>query len=348
MWRPRRLLLFVNPFGGKRNALDIYEKHARPTFQLARIDVELVVTQRAQQIPDILRNHSLHHYDGIVCVGGDGTFAELFNGILGRTMDDSQTKTGHDPRQLPATALPTPILPLGIIPAGSTDTIAYCMHGTNDIQTAVLNCCLGAQNGLDLCSVWTTDGKLLRFYASVLSYGYLGDVAADSERYRWMGPKRYDFSGFKKFLVNRGYEAEITVHMQPNSDADDDDDNDVSANPLLSERPPGCYAGCARCNRAAAHRTHASSSTSVKDAQTKSIRGKYFMINTANISCACERCPNGFSKYCHMGDGCFDLVLIRRTSFLNNVRLLLRLSSRSGNIVSRASFKLRCVTNVYI
>lgn len=84
--------------------------------------------------------------------------------------------------------------PLGIIPAGSTDTIAYCLNGTCDVRTIVLNIALGQINGLDLCSVSNQEG-LLKFYASVMSYGFLGDIAIESEKYRWMGPKRYDYSG---------------------------------------------------------------------------------------------------------------------------------------------------------
>lgn len=79
---------------------------------------------------------------------------------------------------------------------GSTDTIAYCLHGTTDPTTAVLHIIFGNSLGLDLVSVYDEQG-LLRLYASVLSYGYLGDVAYHSDQYRWMGPRRYDFSGKK-------------------------------------------------------------------------------------------------------------------------------------------------------
>lgn len=66
----------------------------------------------------------------------------------------------------------------------------------------------------------------------------------------------------------------------------------------------------------------------------KIIKGTFFMVNGANISCACARCPNGFSKYSHIGDGYVDLLIIRHTSMLNNLRLLLKLSSQNGEIVS--------------
>jgi ceramide kinase len=56
---------------------------------------------------------------------------------------------------------------------------------------------------MDVCSVRsnsrkhdaTTPGDLLCFTASLISYGYLGDVIKDSENFRWLGPRRYDYSG---------------------------------------------------------------------------------------------------------------------------------------------------------
>lgn len=84
------MLLFLNPYGGKKNALALYERYAKPLFRLAGVDINLIITQRAQQIYDIVTSKSilLDNYDGLVCCGGDGTFAELFNGLVTRTMMD--------------------------------------------------------------------------------------------------------------------------------------------------------------------------------------------------------------------------------------------------------------------
>ena len=62
------------------------------------------------------------------------------------------------------------------------------------------------------------------------------------------------------------------------------------------------------------------------------VRGKFFMVNGANLACACSRSPMGFSPHCHVGDGCVDVILVRHTSLLNNIRMLLRLSSKEKNV----------------
>lgn len=168
--------------------MKIFEKYGKPLFAIADIDVNVVVSQRADQIRDFIEKQHLDVYDGIVCVGGDGTFSEVFNGIMLRTMNNLGINTQNPDH------IPKPQIPIGVIPGGSTDTVSYCLHGTTDVQTSVIHIVLGLTGGLDLSSV-RNDSGLLKFYASILSYGYLGDVSLESEKYRWMGPKRYDYVG---------------------------------------------------------------------------------------------------------------------------------------------------------
>ncbi|KRT79889.1 hypothetical protein AMK59_7079, partial [Oryctes borbonicus] len=203
---------------------------------------------------------------------------------------------------------------------GSTDTIAYCLHGTADVTTAVLHIVLGESLGLDLVSVYD-ENRFLRLFASVSSYGYLGDVVYHSDRHRWMGPKRYDYSGFKKIVANRGYEGEITVLFERSE--------------LSQSR---CYEDCVVCLEKSVEDFSSSSNsgTSINkeesDLARKTITGKYFMVSGANISCACARSPNGIAPYSHIGDGNLYLVLVHHTSLVNNIKLLLRLIKKTGTI----------------
>lgn len=62
--RPKNLLLFVNPYSGKRNALIVYEKYAKPLFQVANVNVTCIISQKANQISDIIMEQNLDRYDG--------------------------------------------------------------------------------------------------------------------------------------------------------------------------------------------------------------------------------------------------------------------------------------------
>lgn len=142
-------------------------------------------------------------------------------------------------------------------------------------------------------------------------------------------------SGFKKFVVNRAYEGEIHIP--------EDDDNDVDAIDGQPDDGLLCCEQCPRCGAQSQLERHQAAVISDNDGKSKPIttstkwrvlRGKFFMVNGANLSCACERSPNGFSRYGHIGDGRLDLVLVRHTPMLNNLRLLRKLTSRTQRIVS--------------
>lgn len=138
-------------------------------------------------------------------------------------------------------------------------------------------------------------------------------------------------------LTNRGYNGELTIDLAPND---------------TPTTGPVCLENCKKClsnnNLNQSSVIHASvndggdsgNESIINKSTTKTISGKFFMVNGANISCACVRSPNGFSKYCHLGDGYIDLVLVRHTSFINNLRFLLAMSSQHSNIVSIFSFAL--------
>lgn len=325
--RLRRIMVFINPLGGRRQGLQVYEKWCKPIIELAGIDASCVITQRPNQIRDILMIHDLSTYDAVCCVGGDGTVAELINGLLYRAILDKKMDL-HNPKYIPK-----PSLPIGIIPAGSTDTIVYSLHGTADVQTAAIHLVLGLSRGLDVCSVRNRDG-LIRFCTSIMGYGYLGDVAATSEKYRWMGVKRYEYTGVKAFLANRGYEAEIRLLC--------DNDGDKQCTESSIHKINVCGVDCVQCAESSDPSRGNVNTLSrelypedeLESQQWRIIKGKFFMISGSNISCACTRSPNGIAKYCHSGDGFMHLVLVRKTRFLNNLKFVKETMARNGDIVS--------------
>lgn len=317
--RPRKLLLFVNPYGGKKNALNIYEKYAKPIFRLANVDVSVIISQRPNQIFDLVLQQHLDQFDAIACCGGDGTFSELFNGIIYRKMMTENSNS--EPSKIDIDRIPKPEKPLGVIPAGSTDTICYCLHGTTDIKTSIIHIVLGQTSGLDISSVSSNDKGVMKFYASVMSYGYLGDLMAESERFRWMGPRRYEWAGFKKILGNKGYDVEVTIQQETEIAHGDSVINNCDVNNMR------CFQKCSIC----LDTSKFDKVSDEKEETYKKITGKFFMVNAANISCACRRSPLGFTNT-HIGDGRTDIILVRHGSILNNLKLLLALSSKKGSL----------------
>ncbi|XP_044535218.1 ceramide kinase [Gracilinanus agilis] len=111
--RPKHLLVYINPFGGKRQAKRVYEQKIVPLFNLASITTEVIVTEHANHAKDSLFEINIEKYDGIICVGGDGMFSEVLHGLIGRTQRDY----GIDQND-PKASLVQCNLRIGIIPAG--------------------------------------------------------------------------------------------------------------------------------------------------------------------------------------------------------------------------------------
>uniref|UniRef100_G3T7W5 Ceramide kinase n=1 Tax=Loxodonta africana TaxID=9785 RepID=G3T7W5_LOXAF len=309
--RPKHLLVFINPFGGKGQGKRIYEKKVAPLFALASINTEVIVTERANHAKESLYEMNIDKYDGIVCVGGDGTFSEVLHGLIGRTQQNAGVDQNH-PR---AALVPSP-LRIGIIPAGSTDCVCYSTVGTNDAETSALHIVIGDSLSMDVSAVHH-NSTLLRYSVSLLGYGFYGDIIKDSEKKRWMGLVRYDFSGLKTFLSHHYYEGMVSFLPAQHTVGSPRD------------RKP-CRAGCFVCRQ---------SKQQLEEEQKKSLYGlenteeveewkvvcgKFLAINATNMSCACPRSPRGLSPAAHLGDGSSDLILIRKCSRFNFLRFLVR------------------------
>jgi len=205
--------LFINPFGGKRKAPQIYREKVEPILRIAGVNYTVIVTQRANHARDLLldvESADVSPYHGFVCVGGDGMFSELLNGMIIRR----QIQQGID-YSSPEVKLARPVVPVGVIPAGSTDAVAFGVTGINDPVTSTVHVIFGKTINIDISAVHDSSkgNCLLRYATSVLGYGFLADVLAASEKNRWMGPSRYDWAGFKKILSLKAYEGEIKLRI---------------------------------------------------------------------------------------------------------------------------------------
>ncbi|MFT7812547.1 ceramide kinase-like [Arapaima gigas] len=341
--RPRRLLVYINPYGGKQRGKWIYEQRVAPLFARASISTHVIVTQSENQARDELAtSRDLKKYDGVVSVGGDGMFSEVVHGLIARTQRDAGVDQNCAEEKLVSCKLR-----VGIIPAGSTDCICYATVGTNDPVTSALHIIVGDSQPMDICSVHH-GGKLLRYSMSLLGFGFYGDVLTDSERKRWMGPVRYSFSGkfssaaeylsplghrcplltlnvavspgFQTFLSHHLYEG--TISFLPATD--------ILGSPRDKTR---CRAGCPVCqhngrllsqDRQVCGTDEDVPQKAEQEAEWQVVHGNFVAINAATMSCACPRSPEGLSPAAHLADGTTDLILVHNCSLLDFLRHLMR------------------------
>ncbi|XP_064778289.1 ceramide kinase-like isoform X2 [Oncorhynchus masou masou] len=316
--RPHRLLVFINPFGGKKQGREIYHSLVAPLFELAGVSSHVVVTERANQARDHILKKDLTGFDGVVCVGGDGMFSELLHGVIGRTQQEAGLSE-HDP------SLQSCDLHIGIIPAGSTDCVCFATVGVNDPVTSALHIIIGDSQPLDVCSVHHRS-SLVRYSVSLVGYGFYGDVLAESERHRWMGPLRYDYSGAMVYLSNRSYAGLVQY---------------LPADPQLSNPRDNtrCLSGCSVCSKSTErlfphspdassnYISHFSQFSSDSEGDWVSVEGRFKAVSLTCMSSSCPRSPLGLSPSAHLADGTGDLIIVRDTHPLGFLTFLHRHTS---------------------
>lgn len=203
--RPKRLLVFVNPAGGAGKGVHIYQQNAEPLFQLAGIYTEVVITKNESHATEVIALYDLSTVDGVVIVGGDGTFMRCFNGLLQRMAKDA----GKDLDSVNEDPVAPPI-PIGTIPSGSGQGLAWSFTLTRDPTTATLHIITGQTHEMNLYSVHNA-GKLLAFGGLVVSYGVSGDIMKNGEDMRYLGRARYLVAMAKAFYDMRTFDAEVYI-----------------------------------------------------------------------------------------------------------------------------------------
>ncbi|CAH9060182.1 unnamed protein product [Cuscuta epithymum] len=243
----------------------------------------------------------------------------------------------------------------GIIPAGSTDAIVICTTGARDHMTSALQIVLGKKVCLDIAQVvrWKKastskdEPPCVRYAASFAGYGFYGDVITESEKYRWMGPARYDFAGTKVFLRHSSYEAEVTyLEFADSKKASLGEDGGGPVNSWTkaalrvgSRKKPEravCRANCDVCNLKGSETSEGGMCERSDEESPYSSRrwlkskGQFLSIGGAIISCRNERAPDGLIADAHLSDGFLHLILIKDCPHASYLWHLTQLAKKGG------------------
>ncbi|XP_030897193.1 sphingosine kinase 2 isoform X3 [Leptonychotes weddellii] len=209
--RPPRLLLLVNPYGGRGLAWQWCKNHVLPMISEAGLSFNLIQTERQNHARELVQGLSLSEWDGIVTVSGDGLLFEVLNGLLDRPDWEEAVKT-----------------PVGILPCGSGNALAGAVNQHGGFEPALgvdllLNCslllCRGGSRPLDLLSVTLASGSRCFSFLSV-AWGFVSDVDIQSERFRALGSARFTLGtvlGLATLHTYRGRLSYLPAAVEPAS-----------------------------------------------------------------------------------------------------------------------------------
>ncbi|KAF9120746.1 hypothetical protein BGW39_011125 [Mortierella sp. 14UC] len=190
--KTRQILLLVNPNGGVGKAKRISDIVVKPMFQHSGLVVKEQYTGYGKHAVEIANKLDLDKVDSLVVVSGDGVLHEVINGLLSRHDWDRARKTS-----------------IGIIPAGSGNAIGASIGSISPI-VATLAVIRGETSKLDIFSLSQLNRP--RIYSMLsFSWGMMADSDIESDKYRWLGPLRFEVAGLIRMVRLRRYPGKIYV-----------------------------------------------------------------------------------------------------------------------------------------
>uniref|UniRef100_A0A6N2KJ87 DAGKc domain-containing protein n=1 Tax=Salix viminalis TaxID=40686 RepID=A0A6N2KJ87_SALVM len=112
-------------------------------------------------------------------------------------------------------------IPIGIIPAGSDNSLIWTVLGVRDPVSAAISIVKGGLTATDVFAVEWIQSGVIHFGMTVSYYGFVSDVLELSEKYqRRFGPLRYFVAGFLKFLCLPKYSYEVEYLPASREDRD--------------------------------------------------------------------------------------------------------------------------------
>ena len=181
-----KVCLIINPNSGKKKGLKIFEL-IKPVLDKNKINYELIKTKRSGHAISISNKLKIEDYDGLIMIGGDGTFHEIVSGLMSRK---DQKK-----------------IPIGVIPGGSGNSFLYNLY--KDPKVALKEIIKFKKRYVDVIQVKTKNN--LFYSINLIGWGLITDVGKNSEKYRWLGTSRYTLVSLIEIIKNKTRKANLKI-----------------------------------------------------------------------------------------------------------------------------------------
>ncbi|KAL8467923.1 hypothetical protein ACS0TY_031245 [Phlomoides rotata] len=315
--RPKRLFIFVNPYGGKKSASKIFVYDVKPLLDDANVEYTLQETKYQLHAKEVVQSLDLAKYDGIVCVSGDGILVEVLNGLLIREDWDHAIK-----------------IPLGVVPAGTGNGMAKSILDSCGEPCAASNATLeiirGHKRSLDVATI--SQGETRFFSLLMLAWGLVADIDIESEKYRWMGSARLEFYALQRILRLRRYNGSIMFVPAPGFESYGepldlekkiiiDGETDAKSGDGPKTDPEHGYSG---------------PKVDIKSLNWRKIDGPFVSIWLHNVPWGAE--DTMAAPDAEFSDGCLDLIMIKDCRKLSLLKSMTELNNGRHVKASHTSY----------
>ena len=192
--RKRKLLVFINPIGGKGNAIQIWEKANKILSEVPSISLEIIHTSYFKNAYEITLKKPLNEYDGIITCSGDGILHEVINAIFHRKDCD-----------ILINKLSFSSLPAGSGNAFSKNISFYNNEKDNLIENICYYIIKGVCKKIDLLEYELRDLDKKVYSFLTLTWSFISDCDLESEFLRFFGMFRVTLIGVIRWICLRKY-----------------------------------------------------------------------------------------------------------------------------------------------
>ncbi len=179
----KKLLIIMNPCSGKKKA-NAHLAEIISVFNRADYDVSVHMTAARNDATAIAAARA-QEFDLLVCIGGDGTFNEVISGLY---------SVGSN-------------IPIGYIPAGSTNDFANSLHLSKDHVQAARDIAEGSPRALD---IGRFNGRYFSYIASFGAFTRTSYATPQSLK-NILGHTAYLLSGVKELASIRSRRVKFTL-----------------------------------------------------------------------------------------------------------------------------------------
>ena len=179
--------VILNPYSNRWNSQKRWSE-AQAALKAAGIDYHLAVSEKKGQIVDLAEQAVIQRFSPIIVAGGDGSVGDAANGLMRAAL-------------LKQTAYP----PLGLLPTGSANDIAFALDLPTDLHEAARVIAAGKIRQMDL-------GKLNeRYFVNNSAAGLEPYVTLKHEKIQWIkGMARYLVAAVQAILDKPEWNGTVT------------------------------------------------------------------------------------------------------------------------------------------
>ncbi|EDO15544.1 hypothetical protein Kpol_1042p1 [Vanderwaltozyma polyspora DSM 70294] len=195
--RKRKILVIINPYGGKGNAKKLFMTKCYPLLIASRCTVDLAYTKFSGHAITLAEALDINKYDTIACASGDGIPYEVINGLY-RRKDRVEAFNKLTITQLPC---------------GSGNAMSVSCHWTDNPSYATLSLVKSTETRIDImcCSQPSYYNEHPRLSFLSQTYGVIAESDINTEFIRWLGAARFEIGVAFNILQRKKYPCDIYV-----------------------------------------------------------------------------------------------------------------------------------------